>query len=343
MRPAITPADMEQRLARFIAAEMGVETVTVSGLRRLAGGASREIWSLDLAYTDSRETVSKRMVLRRDPHGAGAGIASSLEFHLLRAAHAHGVPVPRVYWCSEDPAILDAPFFLMDRVDGETIPRKLLRDPALAEARAGMAAQFGRILAAVHAIDRGAHGLDFLTAPAPGESPARSELDRFEQIYRGVTLDPHPTFELAFRWLRARMPAGGECVVGHGDYRMGNVICGPDGIRAVLDWELAHVGDPMEDLGWLCVRSWRFGNDELPVGGVGLRQDLFDAYAAASGRAVDPARVRYWEVLGNLKWGIITIIQARTYLDGHHQSVEHASIGRRTAETEMELLELIGN
>jgi len=337
----MNPADMEQRLARFIAAQPGVESVTVSGLHRLAGGASREIWALELSYRDGGQPVTKRLVLRRDPHGAGVGTAGSQEFRLLRAAHAHGVPVPRVYWCSDDPAILEAPFFLMDRIDGETIPRKLLRDPEFADARAGMTAQFGRIVAAIHAIDRVAHGLDFLTEPGPHESPAQNELDRFEQIYRAITPDPHPAFELAFRWLRARLPADGERVVVHGDYRMGNVICGPEGIRAVLDWELAHVGDPMEDLGWLCVRSWRFGNDDRPVGGVGTRQALFDAYSAASGRAVDPEQVRYWEILGNLKWGIMTIIQAKTYLDGHHQSVEHASIGRRTAETEIELLELM--
>lgn len=334
-------ADIQNRLADFVAAQLGVDAVTITDLHRLAGGASREIWALDLTYTEDGKTVSKPLVLRRDPHAAGAGTAGGQEFRLLRAAYAHAVPVPRVYWCSDDPSILGAPFFLMDRIDGETIPRRLLRDPALAGARAGMAAQFGRIVAAIHGIDRVGHGLDFLTAPSPGESPAQNELDRFEQIYRGVTLDPHPAFELALRWLRAGMPAGGESVVVHGDYRMGNVVCGPEGIRAVLDWELAHVGDPMEDLGWLCVRSWRFGNDDRPVGGVGQREQLFDAYAAASGRAVDPERVRYWEVLGNLKWGIITIIQARTYLDGHHLSVEHASIGRRTAETEIELLNLI--
>lgn len=336
-------ADIQDRLADFIAAQLGIAAVAITDLHRLAGGASREIWSLELAYRDGDETISRRLVLRRDPHAAGAGTAGGQEFRLLRAAYASGVPVPRVYWYSDDPEVLGTPFFLMDRIDGETIPRKLLRDPALAAARAGMAAQFGRILAAIHGIDRVAHGLDFLTAPSDGQSPAQSELDRFEQIYRGITLDPHPAFELAFRWLRSHMPGGAECVVVHGDYRMGNVICGPEGIRAVLDWELAHVGDPMEDLGWLCVRSWRFGNDDRPVGGVGARDELFDAYAGSSGRAVDPERVRYWEILGNLKWGIITIIQARTYLDGHHRSVEHASIGRRTAETEMELLELIGS
>jgi aminoglycoside phosphotransferase (APT) family kinase protein len=121
---------------------------------------------------------------------------------------------------------------------------------------------------------------------------------------------------------------------------MGNVLFGPEGARAILDWELAHVGDPMEDLAWMCVRSWRFGGDK-PVGGIGTREEFFAAYEAAGGARVDPERVRWWEVFGNLRWGIICISQARTYLGGHSKSVELAAIGRRTAETEWELLELI--
>jgi aminoglycoside phosphotransferase (APT) family kinase protein len=97
----------------------------------------------------------------------------------------------------------------------------------------------------------------------------------------------------------------------------------------------------MEDLGWMCVRSWRFGNDDKPVGGIGMRDELFRAYEQAGGIAVDPERVRFWEVLGNLKWAIMTIMQAKTHLDGHVHSVELASLGRRTAEMELELLNLI--
>jgi len=125
----------------------------------------------------------------------------------------------------------------------------------------------------------------------------------------------------------------------HGDFRIGNVIFGPEGLRAVLDWELAHVGDPMEDLGWLCVRSWRFGADAQPVGGLCQREEFFAAYARAGGAPVDPAAVRWWEVFGNCKWAIICVMQARSFVDGA-RSVELASLGRRVAEMELELLSL---
>ena len=332
---------MQRRLATFIGRHLGVELVTVSNLRRLPGGASRETWSLDAQFEKDGARQSLALVLRRDPPGAAVETHRRDEFALLQAATESGVPVPRVHWLADDSETLGAPFFLMERIEGETIARRLLRDDTYATARRVMTAQLGHILAAIHGIDRAQHRLTFLAEPPPGESPAANELDRYEQIFRFITPDPHPAFELALRWLRARLPRSAECTVVHGDYRIGNVMFGPEGVRAILDWELAHVGDPMEDLGWICVRSWRFGSDEKPVGGIGTREEFFHAYEAARGTAVDPERVRFWEVLGNLKWGIMTIMQAKTHLDGHVHSVELASLGRRTAEMELELLDLI--
>jgi aminoglycoside phosphotransferase (APT) family kinase protein len=172
-------------------------------------------------------------------------------------------------------------------------------------------------------------------------SAAESELSRFETTFRSIAPEPHPAFELAFRWLKRNLPAAAETTLVHGDFRMGNLIVGPEGVRAVLDWELAHTGDPMEDLAWMCVRSWRFGNDDMPVGGVGRREDFFGAYETASGRTVNREAVHWWEVFGNVRWGVICIMQARAYLDGFSKSVELAAIGRRTAETEWEMLNLI--
>ena len=310
--------------------------MAIADLRRLAGGASREIWAFDLVRAATRE----RLVLRRDPPGHHVQSSRRDEFALLRAAQAAGLPVPRVLWCEADGAALGSPFFVMEFVEGETLARRLLRDGEYAPARAALPGQLAAALARIHTIDPAEPTLAFLPRPPVDESPAAAELARQEQMYRAVTPDPHPALELAFRWLAARLPSPATPTVVHGDYRIGNVIFGPEGLRAVLDWELAHVGDPLEDLGWLCVRSWRFGADDRPAGGLTDRETFFTAYERAAGASVDRAAVRWWEVFGNLKWAVICILQARTFLDGAVKSVELASLGRRVAETELELLEL---
>ncbi|MDX2167146.1 MAG: phosphotransferase family protein [Deltaproteobacteria bacterium] len=332
----MTTDELRERLERFLTDQVG-EVVRVDGLRKLAGGASSEIWSLDALHGATRLAL----VLRRDPGGSRMQTQRRHEYGVQQLAYAAGVPVPRPYWLADDAEALGAPSYLMARVEGETLARRLLRDAEFAPARAAMTGQLGAILARIHALDAAAPELTGLPAPPPGESPALAELDRYEQIFRGIAPEPHPAFELAFRWLRARLPDGTRRALVHGDYRIGNVVFGSEGVRAVLDWELAHIGDPAEDLGWLCVRAWRFGSDHLPVGGIGRREDLFAAYERAGGAPVDAARVRFWEVFGNLKWAVICIAQARTHLDGLRHSVELASLGRRTAETEWELLELI--
>jgi aminoglycoside phosphotransferase (APT) family kinase protein len=339
----MSPDEIREPLARFIAEQLDVGEVSVQDLRRLPGGASRETWSFDAVYSEDGGTKRLPLVLRRDPGPTVMSSNRREEFVLLQALGREGVPVPRVYWLGDDTRTLGARFFLMERVEGETIARRLLRDDEYAEARQRMTSQLGEILARIHRIDRQAHGLDFLVQPPPGTGAALAEVERYEQIYRSIAPDPHPAFELAFRWLARHLPPDGRRSIVHGDFRIGNVIFGPEGTRSILDWEMAHAGDPMEDLGWLCVRSWRFGNDDLPVGGIGQRETLFEAYERAGGGSVDPAHVRFWEVFGNLKWAVICIMQAKTHLDGLVRSVELAAIGRRSAETEIELLDLIGD
>lgn len=330
---------MKERLVRFIREQGGFDTVTIENLRRMPGGASREIWSFDAETQKGAKKSRRAMVLRRDPGQHNIATSRRNEFMVLRAAFDEHVPVPEVFWLGGDSTALGAPFFIMEKIEGETIARRLLRDAEYAKAREVMPAQLAQILARIHRVDPKKHHLDFLTEP--GENAALTEVRRYEENFRRLALEPHPAFELAFRWLLGRVPKTPRKTLVHGDYRIGNVIFGPEGVRSILDWELAHLGDPMEDVGWMCVRAWRFGNDRMPVGGLGTREDFFREYEKASGVPVDPEAARFWEVFGNLRWGIITISQARTHIDGFVKSVELASIGRRTAETELELLNLI--
>jgi aminoglycoside phosphotransferase (APT) family kinase protein len=333
----MTAAELAERLASYLTGVTG-GPVAIAELRQLPGGASRETWAFEATFDG--ESCARRLVLRRDPGQTSVDSDRAHEFHVLRAAHASDVPVPRVYWLGDDAAALGARFFIMEHVAGETLARRLLRDPEYAGARRVMARQLGTILARIHAIDVAAHGLEFLAAPAAGRSPAAAEIERYEQLYRSLAPEPHPVIELALRWLDGHAPAAQRQTLVHGDYRIGNVLFDRDGVRAILDWELAHRGDPMEDLGWMCVKAWRFGSP-LPVGGVGERRDLFAAYEEAGGAAVDAGAVHFWEVFGNMKWAVICIAQAHAFLDGGVPSLELASLGRRTAEVEHELVRLI--
>jgi aminoglycoside phosphotransferase (APT) family kinase protein len=331
----MTPEEIAERLTAFLQRAHDAKSVTIEGMRLLTGGASRQTWSFDA--TIDGETLP--LVARADPRKQPGLMGRNVEYRLLEAAHAAGVLVPEVHRMGDD--TLGVPFFLMERVEGETIARRILRDDKYEAAREGMAAQLGEILAAIHRITPDEALRKSLAAPIEGRSAAESELQRFEGTFRSIAPEPHPAFELTFRWLKENLPPDSGPTLVHGDYRMGNLIVGPEGVRSVLDWELAHIGDPMEDLAWMCVRSWRFGNDDKPVGGVGQKDDFFAAYEAAGGRKVDREAVRWWEVFGNVRWGVICIMQARAYLDGLSKSVELATIGRRTAETEIEMLNLI--
>ena len=224
---------------------------------------------------------------------------------------------------------LGAAFVVMTRVEGESIPRRILRDPAYAAARPLLAAQCGGSLAKIHTIP---------PAAVPGLE-SRDELAALRTLLADYG-QPHPAFELAIRWLEENRPQSAVPRVVHGDFRNGNFIVGPEGIRAVLDWELAHLGDPLEDLGWLCVKAWRFGEEPV-VGGFGSVDDLVAAYEAESGTVVDRAALHWWQVLGTLKWGIICIHQAERHRSGATRSVELATVGRRVAENEWELLQLL--
>ena len=251
------------------------------------------------------------------------------EAKLLQAASVSGVPVARLRYDGTERADGERPFIISEAVEGETIARKILRDEQWAPVRPKLAAQCGEALAAIHRIPLDA-------------APELEHQDQIEQ-YRTVldTLgEPHPAFELGFRWLDASRPTSSRVSVVHGDFRHGNFIVNSSGLAAVLDWEIAHLGDPMEDLGWLCVKAWRFGAPQ-PVGGFGEYDELFAAYGAASGEDVDPGAVHWWEVLGTLKWGVMCIMQASAHLGGLSRSVELAAIGRRVCEQEYDLLRLL--
>ena len=283
----------------------------------LAGGASKEAWAVD--------SGGSKLLIRRAAGGVIHQGTLSLEheFQVLQAAHEAGVKVPEPIAYLGDVEGREA--FVMERIAGETIGRRIVKD-----APAGLDVQLAEELAKIHAIP--AERLPFLET---GDQVARfyAELDSVGE--------PHPAIELGLHWVKERMRPPEKLVVVHGDWRIGNIAVDGNGIVAVLDWEFAHLADPVEDLAWPLVRAWRFGADHLHLGGVGDLDRYLDRYAELTGREVTREELLVWEVFGNVKWATGCLTQSRRHLNGQERSVELAVLGRLAAEMEYELLDLI--
>jgi aminoglycoside phosphotransferase (APT) family kinase protein len=299
-------------------------------LARLAGGASKESWAFDLDRGDGAPLPLVARIAPDAARFAAVGTVSlATEAALQTLAGRHGVPVPGVVF-TLPPGPIDG--YVVRRIAGETVGPRILGSESLAAARPDLAARCGAILARIHAIP-----LD--EAPVLERFTPLEAVAALDRRY-GATERPRPMFELALRWLRDELADAPAPALLHGDFRNGNLIVGEDGIRAVLDWETAHVGAPAEDLGWLCVTSWRFGRPDLPVGGFGTREALLAAYHDAGGTRIDPHMLHVWEAFGTLRWGVMCAEVAARFRDGV-RSVEGAMIARRASETEFDLARLI--
>jgi aminoglycoside phosphotransferase (APT) family kinase protein len=327
MTPDFLPA-LERALARALP---GFEHT--SDVARLSGGASQETWAFDAAVGGT----SLPLILRRSPGGgeraAGSGNSVPLptEAIVIETCRDAGVAAPRVRYVlkPEDGAGIG---YVMDRLPGETIARKILRDDTFDAVRPKLARQCGEAMARIHQVE---------VEPLRGVLPVvdgPTQLRRYRDLYDAYDY-PHPVFELAFKWLEPRLAGATRQTLVHGDFRNGNILVSPQRLEAVLDWELTHIGDPLEDIGWICTNSWRFGVPEKVVGGFGDLADLIAGYEAAGGAPVDTEQVRSWIVYGSLKWGVMCMSMYQGFLVD--RSVERAAIGRRSSETEIDLINLI--
>lgn len=316
-----------------LAARLGGEGATLTEAQRLSGGASMETWAFGFEGRDGPE----RLILRRRATAFDEETARSVslatEAALIRATGANGARVPVVrHLCDAEDGLGEA--YVMVRVDGETLGRKITSDARFDGVRPALARQCGESLVAIHK-----------TTPPPGLKlkavNGSEELDRYEEVYR-ATGAQRPILELAFQYLRRHVPDPVEPVLLHGDFRNGNIMFDPEkGVAAILDWELAHLGDPAEDMGWICTNSWRFGRPDRPVGGFGEYADLLAGYASAGGLDIDLPRVRFWQMLGSLRWGVMCLTMYLSWRDGVTKSVERPMIGRRVSETEADLVVLL--
>ncbi len=308
---------------------------------RLSGGASMETYRL-VCRRASDPDGSFVICLRRGPDGEDregdnvTGVAA--EAQCMAVARAAGVPEPEVlYVLTPDDGV--GAGFLMEWLDGMTLGARIARAPELADVRSGLAFQCGQEMARIHGIDLDASGLSgVLRRVEPAEYLTES-WDRYKEMPT-----PQPMIDYAGRWLTEQLAGRGpvELTLVHNDFRNGNVMVDPvEGLNAVLDWETAHIGDPMRDLGWMCTNSWRFGQRHLPVGGFGHYEDLFAGYESVAGHPVDRDRVQYWEVFGSFWWAVGCLSMADRYRMGSDATVERPGIGRRSSECQLDCVNLI--
>lgn len=304
-------------------------------VNQLTAGASQQTFRLSLTV---RSGELLELAMRRAQPGLESSSYGQLpprvEVELLKLAGGGGVPVPSIHYVlTPEDGLGDG--YIMEWLEGETMGQRIVKLPELAEARKSLAFDCGQVLAKIHGLPVPSSLSTLLHRVSP-EVLVRETWDAY------IALEtPQPMIDFTAQWLLSNLPEDSSTTLVHGDFRNGNLMLTTEGIRAVLDWELCHIGDPMRDLGWLCVNSWRFGNRSLPVGGFGTVDDLVSGYESVTGDRVDRATLRFWEVFGSFWWSITTLGMAQTWRTGETPSVERPVIGRRSTEAQMDCVHLL--
>lgn len=322
-------------LARFIRDKTSAEELVGAQISEMTGGAVLRHYRLDLVLRGGRFAGVQSWVLRSDgATSLGIGLTRAREFALMRALFNAGLKVAEPLFMCCDADVLGAPFFVMRRLEGEAAGEAVT---ALGENRM-LAVELGRELARLHRLDPGP-GLRILGRPPADAAAARIRALRRHLDDEGA---PHPVAEWALRWLERHKPAPAAPTLCHGDFRTGNYLVAAGALSGVLDWDFAQWSDPDEDIGWFCSKHWRFAALEREAGGIAPRACFYTAYESLAGRAIDPERVHYWEVMAALRWLVIALKQRDRYLRQGESALDLALTGRRVAECEMEILHLTG-
>ena len=331
----LNAADTRARIEKFLRTAAGADAVTIAQLARMSGGAVQENWALDTDIRGGPYAGTRQWVLRTD---AAARVAASLkrseEFTILGVAHAAGLRAPEPLWLCSDMAVTGREFFIMQRLAGIASGHRVTREAALIPDRARLARELAENLARLHAIRPPQPRLAFLKTMLARDSIAHYR-DYLDQLPGS-----HPALEWGLRWCEINAPPEEETTFIHRDYRTGNYLVHDGGLSGVLDWEFAAFGNPLEDVGWIFAKCWRFAGKDLPCGGIADADDFLVPYRRASGRTVTAEALVYWQVMAHLRWSVIALQQAQRHLSGVERSLELALTGRIVAELEHEIVAL---
>ena len=329
-------SQMADRIAGFIARRAGAGHVAVKRFDKLSGGAIQSNFALTLTMTGGTHAGDHTFVIRSDaPSQLSVSLTREQEFEVLRQAFAAGVTTPEPLWLCRDREVIGQIFCVMRKIAGTANGRQLVKANLPADQAGALVFRLGQELARLHRIRPDTVDLPFL--PIPRQPAALARIQSYRDALDAIA-EPHPVLEWALNWLRDKMPPAHAIALCHCDFRTGNYMVEHGRLTGILDWEFATWSDPYEDLGWLCAKSWRFGNNSKEVGGIGDKAELFAGYASVAGNAVEPETVRYWEVMAMVRWAIIALQQAQRHLSGAERSLELALTGRMVPEMELDLL-----
>ncbi|HET7158784.1 MAG TPA: phosphotransferase family protein, partial [Burkholderiales bacterium] len=303
----------------------------ILSLELMTGGAIQQNWAIEAELNSGVH----QWVMRMD---APARVAESLtrieEFRVLQVMHQANVLAPRPLWSCDDPHVMGRPFFIMKRLPGVAAGHRLTRDASLIPDRARLAGELARNLARIQSIAVPHPDLNFLKTTL-----ARDNIARYRACLDALA-EPYPVLEWGLRWCETHAPQNEAVTFIHRDYRTGNYLVADGKLSGVLDWEFAAFGNPLEDVGWIFAKCWRFGANEYPVGGVANAEDFLREYEAASGRRVDAAALIYWQVMAHLRWAVIALQQRERHRSGIEPSLELALTGHLISDFELEILTL---
>ncbi|MDP9182143.1 MAG: phosphotransferase family protein [Actinomycetota bacterium] len=303
-------------LLPFLEAQLGDQAdVRLEGeVRRSGGGSSKENWAFDASWLCSGNRSTSALLLRRDPEAGVVDSTTATEFALLQALEGTPVPSPRVRWLDADGSWFDRPAMVVDRAQGSASRAALRESDPLGlgtDGQVRLATEVADVLAQVHTLDVAATGLDRVLAD-PGPDPAAAELGRWERELDAVELEPQLELRWALRWLHAHLPPPAAVGLVHGDLRPANVLVSAGRLELLLDWELAHLGDPVDDLGWFTCRVYA---REHAVPGAFSTADFVNRYAERMGVDVDGTRLHFWQVLSAFRLAVIALTGVRNFCE----------------------------
>ena len=333
---------MEDKIRDYLKFRMPkAANLSITNLQTVVGGTSRENIAFEAEWTEEGRKIARSFIIRRDPTASLVETDREMEFRVLQSLESTPVPVPKMYWLERDEKWLERPFVVMEKMPGTPTPHRLAlfapEDPVL---RAKIANQFVEILANIHAVDWKGFGLAFLGVPEAGTDCACREIDKWEKVIDKDKLEPQPILTEALLWLKNNKPEIEQITLVHGDFKQDNFLFENEKITAFLDWELTHLGDPMEDLGWACMEWWR--QDTHLICGLLEKEEFFRYYENLSGIKVDEQKVFFYQVLGCVKMSAIILTGVRSFTDGRSHDITLGLLGLAMCLLENELGNLLG-